>query len=276
MSENISEVLAKLYGKMEAVEPKTREDIERWKVEQYNQSSGSLNEADGYNCHICKNKGFISRFDEVHKCEICVECKCRKIRATLRRAKRSGLGNVLTDCTFDKFEVHDDWQKSIKETAQKFCMDDNAKWFYIGGQVGCGKSHICTAICGHYMKTGHEVLYMLWAEESKRLKAMVNDVSYHDTIGQYKSVDVLYIDDFLKVKSGESPTPADINLAFEIINHRLVENKITIISSEKTLDEVMEYDEATMSRIYQKTGIYKIGIGKDRSKNYRLRGMIQL
>lgn len=36
-------------------------------------------------------------------------------------------------------------------------------------------------------------------------------------------------------------------------------------------DELMDYDEATMSRIYQQTGKYKLNIGKDRGKNYRLR-----
>ena len=64
-----------------------------------------------------------------------------------------------------------------------------------------------------------------------------------------------------------------MNLAFEIINHRIIDReKVTIISSEKTLDQLMEYDEATMSRIYQKAGRYKISIAKDKSKNYRLRG----
>lgn len=240
-------------------------------VDWYNSRSGNLNEEDGYNCSICKNKGFISRLNEVDD-EVLVPCKCRKVRDTLQRAKKSGLGNIITEYTFDKFKVAEEWQKVIKENAQQFCKDDDAHWFYIGGQVGCGKTHICTAIAAHYIKAGRDVKYMLWNEEAKKLKALVNDIAYQDEIAIYKNVDVLYIDDFVKVKSGESPTTADINLAFEIINHRLLsKDKITIISSEKTLDEMLEYDEATMSRMYQKTGIYKFSIGKDKSKNYRLR-----
>lgn len=201
------------------------------------------------------------------------ECKCKKIRATLKRAKRSGLGDILKDFSFNKFEATDSWQKEIKEKAQQFCTDEDAKWFYIGGQVGSGKTHICTAIASYYIKAGKEVRYMLWAEDSKFLKANVNENVYTERMADLKNADVLYIDDFLKVKQGEVPTPADINIAFEIINHRLMSNdKVTIISSEKQLNEVMDYDEATMSRIYQKTGQYKFSIAKDREKNYRLKG----
>ena len=240
----------------------------RW----YNDSVGKLDEVDGYNCDICRNKGDIAYIDDngydIHK-----PCKCQKVRMALRRAKRSGLGEVITEFTFDKYDAKDEWQRAIKTSAQQFCTDDDAKWFFIGGQVGSGKTHICTAISAHYIKQGYDVKYMVWAEEAKKMKAVVNDENYQDMIGEYKDVEVLYIDDFLKVRNGEKPTTGDINLAFEIINHRLLEkDKITIISSEKTLDEIMDYDEATMSRIYQKAGAYKFNIGKDRQKNYRLNG----
>ena len=82
---------------------------------------------------------------------------------------------------------------------------------------------------------------------------------------------MLYIDDFLKTKGGEEPTKGDINLAFELINHRLMNGSyITIISSEKSLRELGAFDEGTMSRIYQCTGQYKITIGADKRKNFRI------
>lgn len=247
-------------------------DIKQRQIDRYNESEGDLNEADGYDCKLCKNKGFIARLSPEGE-EVWSECRCRKVRATLRRAKRSGIGDILRDYTFDKYEAKETWQQELKEKAQAFCRDDNAHWFYIGGQVGCGKTHLCTAIAAHYIKAGKELRYMLWAEESKFLKANVNEPVYHEKMEEYKNVDVLYIDDFLKVKSGAIPTEADINLAFEIINHRLITaDKITILSSEKELSELLDYDEATMSRIYQRTGPYKFSIAKDKSKNYRLKG----
>ena len=268
---DIADILATLQEKQGFAPAMSYEEWQQERVKDYNNSTGDLNEVDGHNCDICKNRGYIARIDEKGY-EVYRECKCQNVRATLRRALRSGLGNILSECTFEKFNDTEDWQKELKNKAKAFCVDEDAKWFYIGGQVGSGKSHICTAICGHYIKAGNEVKYMIWAEEAKKLKSLVNDEKYQDLIEQYKNVDVLYIDDFLKVKNGETPTAADINLAFEILNHRMIENSTTIISSEKMLDDVMEYDEATMSRIYQKAGKYKINIAEDRSKNYRLRG----
>ena len=276
MSENsIADVLQTLFAKYNVSTEKTLSDEEylKLKIKTYNQTAGNLNEIDNWNCDICHNKGHMLVIGENGR-EAYRTCKCQKTRAILRAAKKSGLGDVLSDCRFDKFDDTEDWQKSMKSKAMAFCEDDNAHWFFVGGQVGSGKSFICTAISAHYIKDGRDVKYMLWCEESKRLKSIVNDASYHDEIEPLKNVEVLYIDDFLKVKSGESPTAADISLAFEIINHRLISgNKITIISSEKTLDEIMDYDEATMSRIYQNAGEYNISIAKDRMKNYRLRKM---
>lgn len=246
-------------------------DYQLSQVDWFNKMEGNMNESDGYNCDACKNKGYIARLGDDDNI-IQTQCKCFKTRATMLRAQRSGLGEIITEYTFDKFEDTEEWQKVLKQKAQSFCKNDDAGWFYIGGQVGSGKTHLCTAIAAHYIKAGREVKYMLWSEEGKKLKALANSPEYQEEISVYKDVDVLYIDDFVKVKNGENPTPADINLAFEIINHRLMSReKVTIISSEKTLDEMLEYDEATMSRIYQKAGIYKINIGKDKNKNFRLK-----
>ena len=272
------ELMQKMAEKNLEVRKLTPEQVVEEDVEFFNNIIGNLNEEDGYNCDICKNRGYV--------CEVATNeqfgykynnrkpCKCSKTRETLKRAKRSGLGNIITDYTFDKYIVTDDWQKNLKEKAQRFCMDADAEWFFVGGQVGSGKTHICTAIAAHYIKAGYETQYMLWIEESKKLKALVTDYhEYQKVIEPYKDAPVLYIDDFLKTRQGELPTNADINLAFEILNHRLMcDGKITIISSEKTLGEMLEYDEATMSRIFMECGEYKNIIERDISKNYRLRG----
>ena len=266
------EIIAKLQEKQVPIEGITVEEWQQKKIDNFNNSVGYQNEIDGYNCDICKNKEFVALLDkdgnEVHH-----YFKCHRIREMLRRAQRSGLGNILTDYTFDKFIAPEDWQKANKTKAMEFCKDNKAHWFFIGGQVGSGKTHLCTAICAHYIEAGVDTQYMLWVEEAKKLKALITDFSeYQNLIDRYKKVDVLYIDDFLKVKNGEEPTPADINLAFELLNHRLLSmDKITIISSEKTLFDLLRYDEATMSRIFKACGRYKVNIEKDINKNYRLK-----
>ena len=72
------------------------------------------------------------------------------------------------------------------------------------------------------------------------------------------------------------PTPADINVAFELINYRYINPGLTtIISSERTLSELLEIDETTAGRIAEctKLGGYCINLKKDASRNWRMRGV---
>jgi DNA replication protein DnaC len=76
------------------------------------------------------------------------------------------------------------------------------------------------------------------------------------------------------VQSGCTPTSSDVRIAFEILNTRLLKNKKTIISSEFGLDEMLDFDEATVSRIFEKATPYTLNIDKDRKKNHRLKDLI--
>ena len=243
-----------------------------------NRAEGNLNEYDGYNCEICKNKGYIivpelylNTYSDKQ-----VTCKCARIRRTIRALNRSGLANVVQDYTFEKYIATEEWQKSVLNTAKSYFANCENEWFFFGGSTGSGKTHICTAIAVLMLKQGKQVQYMLWRDEASRLKAIVNEPEYENAIRLYKTVDVLYIDDLFKtgkndVQGKQRPTVADINLAFEIINSRAVQKKITIISSESTLTDLIDIDEAIAGRIKQKCGEYCINIAPDRSKNYRLR-----
>ena len=258
-----------LYGKS-----KPYITLEEWtqkQVDIFNSTEGRLHLKDGYSCPYCKNKGTIAKIDE-NGTEVHYYCKCMKIRKTLFEAKSSGLKAVLSSFTFKNFTTSEPWQRAIKDKAVAFCKDENANWFFIGGQPGCGKTHICTAISSFYLKSGCQVKYMNWCEDSKKLKGVINDfLLYEKDFSLFKKASVLYIDDFLKTKGGEEPTKGDINLAFELINHRLMNSGyITIISSEKTIEETGAFDEGTMSRIFQCTGQYKITIGADKRKNFRI------
>lgn len=263
----------------------TQQEREQLKADFYNASEGDMNESDGYDCRICRNKGYISEVVQNamygYFCEQLKPCKCWKVRSAINKLARSGLKNAVKAYTFDKYETPDAWQKHIKETALRFCQDQQNHWFYIGGQSGAGKTHICTAIAVHYIRQGMEARYMLWRDEIVRIKALVNEqAEYTKIMQELKTVPVLYIDDLFKV--GEShdkqarPTTGDINAAFEIINHRYSNpGLVTIISSEKTLPELLEIDEATAGRIAErsKAGGYCVNLKKDSKRNWRLRGL---
>lgn len=245
-----------------------------------NQQPGNLNELDGYNCELCMNRGYTlvpERNGNIY-IQRMVLCSCRKTRNTIARLNKSGLQDVVRNCTFDKYIAKQQWQKDILSTARKYLeylkSNDNA-WFFIGGQSGCGKTHICTAITAELIERGNDARYMLWREESSNLKAIATDSARKIAVNELCDIDVLYIDDLFKtgrdVNTGKMvPTSADINLAFEIINGRYIKNKITVISSECSLEEIANIDEATSGRIIERCGDYRINIAKDKNKNYRL------
>lgn len=244
-----------------------------------NARSGTLADFDRVNCDKCNNKGY---YVEPENCgtyytEKQVTCGCRKQRKPIRAMLRSGLQNVINDCTFEKFKVTEDWQKSVLDMAKRFIENGGENWFYFGGATGSGKTHLCSAISIELLRKGKDLKYMLWQDEAKKLKAHINENDYADLIEPYKNVEVLYIDDFFKVARSEfsasRPSQGDVNLAFEIINSRYAQKKITIISSECTLADLLDIDEATAGRIKQKCGEYCLSIAPDRNKNYRLKGV---
>lgn len=58
---------------------------------------------------------------------------------------------------------------------------------------------------------------------------------------------VLYIDDMLKGKLTET----DVNVMYEIVNYRYMNNLPLIASTEKDLEGLLVFDEATGSRIIE-------------------------
>lgn len=248
------------------------------KCELENNREGKLHEIDGYNCSLCKNKGYFVKPNLYLNdyTEIQCTCKCERVRKTIRALNRSGLADVVREYTLDKYIVSEPWQSVVMETAKKYIQSSDGNWFYFGGSTGAGKTHICTALAVALLKRDKEVKYMLWRDEASKLKSKVNDICYGDSIKEYKDVDVLYIDDLFKTGKSDGqnfqrPTQGDINLAFEIINSRYVQKKITIISSECTFDDLLTIDEAVAGRIKQKCGDFLLSIAPDREKNYRLK-----
>jgi DNA replication protein DnaC len=258
-------------------------DYEQFKVDGLNNTVGDRDKEDGYNCPECKNKGYVVKLEEKEDgtySHYCTDCKCIPIRNSIMRMIRSGLKDIIKDYTFDKFIDTEPWQKTVKAAAMEYAQNPDG-WFFLGGMSGSGKTHLCTAICREFLLGGKKVLYMLWRDEIVKLKASVNDAeAYSALIDKYKTADVLYIDDLFKTgkaadQQSQKPTSADINAAFEIINYRYCNPALlTIISSECTEDELLDIDEATGGRIYERSKA--ITIARDRSRNYRIRKAVTL
>ena len=283
--ETMQDVMKKLpLNTGSACSPYAPGTLEQMKADTVNAAEGDLNQKDGYNCPICRNKGYIMQAVEVNGSwrVVGADCKCQKMRRTIRRLERSGLKNIIRDYTFDKFEAHEAWQKSIKDAAIAYAKSREG-WFFIGGQSGCGKTHICTAICREFLLHEREVVYMLWRGDIVHIKAAVTDSEqYREAILRYKQAETLYVDDLFKTGRGQDdtgaqkPTSADINIAFEILNYRYNNKLPTIISSECTISELLKIDEAIAGRVVEHASPMVLAIRQDRNKNYRLRKAVEL
>lgn len=236
----------------------------RW----FNESPGNL---DGPSCPLCLNKGRIAVPEGTTMAMR--KCACVAQRLSAQRMQRSGLGDLLQQCTFDSFRVSHSWQENLLNTCKAFITQGQGHWLYLGGQVGCGKTHLCTAVVGALMERGLSARYVQWRQDIVHIKASVtNSEEYAKLVEPLKETDVLYIDDLFKVKKGDRPTSADVGVAFEILNHRYNQrNKATILSGELTLDELISIDEAVGSRIYERTKEFCLIIKGDPYKNFRMR-----
>lgn len=255
-------------------------EIELRKAARENNTPGTLNRTDGFNCERCMNRGYFfgveQRGDAVY--QTVTECSCMPIRRSIMRLKASGLEDAIRRYSFKNFEVTEPWQQKMLDVAQQFLAEGskNGAWLYIGGAVGSGKTHICAAVAGKLLYRG-PLLYMSWPADATRLKAQAIDDpdAYDREMFRLQSVEYLLIDDFWKPAMGDNgpkpPTAADIRLTYELLNERYCDRKVTIISSERYLSELMDLDEAVGSRIAERSAGYCLTLGRDRAKNHRLK-----
>ena len=218
----------------------------------------------GVDCPICKNTGTLTKI--VDGVLWSKECECMAKRRSLRNIRKSGIADMCQRYTFDSYKTPNEQTKRLKSKALEY-VETKSKWFYLCGKPGSGKTHLCIAICTEFLERGKEVRYLLWREVAPQLKSLVNDEEgYKRIIEPLKRADILYIDDFLKGKV----TDADMNLAFELLNARYNDtSKRTIISSERKIEEVLDYDEAVGSRILERSKNFCFS---SPNENWRLKG----
>lgn len=248
-------------------------DVREWltrKAERYNATAGKLT---GVNCPDCLNRGNYMRVVDgpYGPGEALEECRCMVARRAVERVERSGLGPALRACRFDNYEAREGWQREALETAKRYTLDETGAWLFMGGAVGAGKTHLCTAVC-RKMLIKMPVLYAIWPEEIQALKATrFDEDEYAPRMRRLMDIELLYLDDFFKVSAGKDPTATDIQIAHELLNHRYAARKRTIISSERLLDEIMTIDAATGGRIKERCGGFVVDIRRGIEKDWRRR-----
>ena len=134
------------------------------------------------------------------------------------------------------------------------------------GSVGSGKSHLSFAVANELIKNGVAVIYMGYRDAIIKLKQKIMDSDEYDKLmNTYKNSKVLLVDDLFK----GNVTQSDLNIFFEIVNHRYFNNLPMIISTEMLMDELLKVDEAIGSRLLEMCGEYSVEL-KGSKLNYRI------
>lgn len=246
----------------------------------FNEDVGELNLDDGIDCPICKNKGKVAYVED--KYMLIKNCECMKARITFNRLRNCGITkNVLEHLSFKNWQTTEKWQKDLKKICIDFFNDiknGNNYWFIISGQTGGGKTFLCTALFQELIKQLYKTgLYMLWNNDIPKLISLRkssfidNQEKYDELIKKYKDIDILYIDDLFKLDARYKDD--GLSLCYEILNHRYINGKITIISTETERNDFEKIDEALWGRCLEMTkqSDYWLTI-TGVEKNYRNKG----
>ena len=224
-----------------------------------------------YNCDKCKDTTWI--LDSNGK--VVERCNCYEIIKVREQWEASGLKTDDLDKTFKSYEPWNDLTKRMKGVTTNYYLrfkeieKTKHNSILLCGQPGAGKTHLSIALANNFIKKdSKKVVYMPYRSVITTLKQNILDKEYYkNLVSKYQMAEILLIDDLFKGKVNET----DINIMFEIINHRYINKLPIIVSTEYLVEEMLSYDEAIGSRIYEMAKGFIVEV-KGQENNYRLRG----
>lgn len=155
--------------------------------------------------------------------------------AKLERLKESGIGSKYWNCSFDSFKIDIPQKKNILDKIKDFVINYLKRTLWLVGNPGTGKTMLAAIICrecwgSHYVKS-YEIELEL--DDCKSFKAKE---SKSDLIKRYAEYPLLVIDEIGKFESKE-----EVKYLFMILNERYENNKSTVLISNKSKLELIEY-----------------------------------
>ncbi|WP_256242021.1 ATP-binding protein [Bacillus sp. V3B] len=211
------------------------------------------------------------------KCECSAQIKTKKLMKAseiTEEFRNLGFKNFLTD---GKPQIISDIRDCAMAYLKAFetIHDERANSTALLGQPGAGKTHLLTAIANNLInRLNVPVLYFPYVEGFNDLKDDFDKLEAK--LERMKQVDVLFMDDLFKPTGRErKPRATDwqIEQTYAVINYRYLNHKPILISSELTVDELVDVDEALGTRIYQMCQDFTVVIKGDRKVlNHRLVG----
>jgi len=175
--------------------------------------------------------------------------KCKK---TYTNNLYPNLGNHTFNNYYPQNKSQEESLSICKLIANKF-KEDKRYNILLYGDIGCGKSHLCSSLFTDIQCKKHFVNFTSMINEFRNRFTIRS--SSNDIINKLRKIPLLYIDDLGKIiiiNKGERSWIVD--LCYDFINYRLEHNKQTIYTSNKSpneLEEVIGID--VVSRIKENT-----------------------
>jgi len=222
-------------------------------------------------CKKCRDTGWVEVIQDGHAAM--KRCDCWTVKRARRFMEQSGISLEFQNKRFTNFNTMDNQQLTdAKNRAMSYCRNFNEierrrnNSLIFLGQSGAGKTHLGIAICTELINRNIAVVYMAYRNAVTKIKQVLTDENaYAKELSRYSEARLLYIDDMLKGRITES----DINIMYEIINYRYMNNLPIVISTEKSLNELLDFDEVIGSRIVEMCRGYLIEL-RGEKLNYRL------
>lgn len=233
----------------------------------FNSLEGKLED---YDCPLCRNRGYFMQYSDTGYCTM-KPCRCMEVRDALRAMRNTGVPEeAIQGLSFEAWQTPHRWQEATLASAKEYVAAAKqggfSDWFIMSGNPGCGKTMLCSTVFLEIVKSGVKGRYVSWREFSREAKSVANDRGeFRKIVDEAKQTPLLYLDDFWKGRI----TPADVNLAFEVLNNRYQRSCLTILSSEHTIDAILRGDEAIGSRLRERARDFYMDLSH--AENWRLK-----
>lgn len=212
-------------------------------------------------CDTCHGMGFLVDRTDLNL-PVTMPCECTKRKIAARAAAeeqyrrdllsyrlRQSFGR-LADCTLTSFDLDrplasltwggatwkaDEQREMLRRALERAAAYANGApgWLYLVGPCGAGKSHLAAAIVNELVYGGATAAYASVPELLAFIRSGFKDNTADERLNLLKGVDVLVLDDL----GTEQGTEWALEQLFVLINHRYLEDRTTIITSNLQLAE---------------------------------------
>lgn len=232
-------------------------------------------ESVGYDCYICKDRGYTLKFenDDV----VAIPCRCTDIRKLNRLFEFSGLTEEQRKCLLDTYHPSKATMEMyllVKHYLEHFDAisrsNEHNKGLALMGTVGIGKTHLLLSIANHLLSKKMPVVFVYTPDLIEELRESQfitdRDSNLNAKIKKLGEVPVLILDDI-----GVEKITGWVKQQYaRIINLRYIRRLPTLFASNKSFDEIAErIGDHSASRLYALTKGRQVYII---AEDYRLTG----